>query len=255
MTAAGTVTRLETAGRRFFEDLGYRLEIGDKVDAELRARMAARMARALFDGAGRRQCSMGGIFLSPRPCGGLPHIDGVLFSGGVSEYIYGREESVFGDLGPYLGREVRKEVEQRGFRIIESSEGIRATVIGASQYTVQLSGETIHVPEAANLPVRNLRVFVVHVDWEAPGCRTNRGCRKQDPAGARSRSSRVAFRPGVCFAAVRRLRRDARIGKGDRSGSRRSARRGSAPGIDLRTERGARGRGHAFGEMESALRR
>jgi ethanolamine utilization protein EutA len=41
-------------------------------------------------------------------------------------------------------------------------------VIGASQYTVQLSGETIHVPEPANLPVRNLRVFVVHVDWESP---------------------------------------------------------------------------------------
>ena len=41
-------------------------------------------------------------------------------------------------------------------------------MIGASQYTVQLSGETIHVPEAANLPVRNLRVFVIHVDWETP---------------------------------------------------------------------------------------
>jgi ethanolamine utilization protein EutA len=41
-------------------------------------------------------------------------------------------------------------------------------VIGASQYTVQLSGETIHVPEAAKLPARNLRVFVVHVDWESP---------------------------------------------------------------------------------------
>jgi ethanolamine utilization protein EutA len=71
-------------------------------------------------------------------------------------------------LGPYLGEEIRKEATQRGFQILEASEGIRATVIGASQYTVQLSGETIHVPEAADLPVRNLRVFVVHVDWESP---------------------------------------------------------------------------------------
>jgi ethanolamine utilization protein EutA (predicted chaperonin) len=31
-----------------------------------------------------------------------------------------------------------------------------------------LSGETIYVPEGAKLPVRNLRVFVVHVDWESP---------------------------------------------------------------------------------------
>jgi len=164
---AGTGTRLEKAGRRFFEDLGYRLDIGDKVDDELRGRMAARMARALFDALAGGNAPWKEFFVTS-PLRGLPHIDGVLFSGGVSEYIYGREESGFGDLGPYFGREVRKEVEQRGFRIIESSEGIRATVIGASQYTVQLSGETIHVPEAANLPVRNLRVFVVHVDWEAP---------------------------------------------------------------------------------------
>jgi ethanolamine utilization protein EutA len=41
-------------------------------------------------------------------------------------------------------------------------------VIGASQYTVQLSGETIFIPENLNLPVRNLRVFVASVDWQAP---------------------------------------------------------------------------------------
>jgi ethanolamine utilization protein EutA len=67
-----------------------------------------------------------------------------------------------------LGEEIRREANKRGFHILDSSEGIRATVIGASQYTVQLSGETIYVPEAANLPVRNLRVFMVHVDWESP---------------------------------------------------------------------------------------
>ncbi|MET0500759.1 MAG: ethanolamine ammonia-lyase reactivating factor EutA, partial [Candidatus Binatia bacterium] len=165
--AAGTVTRLETAGRRFFEDLGYRLEIGGKLDDGLRARMAARMAQTLFDGLAGGKAPWENFFVT-QPLGALPPIDGVLFSGGVSEYIYGRELSVFGDLGPYLGKEVRRESERRGYRIIEASEGIRATVIGASQYTVQLSGETIHVPEAANLPVRNLRVFVIHVDWEPP---------------------------------------------------------------------------------------
>ena len=100
--------------------------------------------------------------------GQLPKIGGVLFSGGVSEYIYGREQSSFGDLGPYLGREIRREAETRGFNILQAGEGIRATVIGASQYTVQLSGETIFIPENMELPVRNLRVFVVHTDWDAP---------------------------------------------------------------------------------------
>jgi ethanolamine utilization protein EutA len=70
-------------------------------------------------------------------------------------------------LGPYLGRAIRREVEKRGLEILEAGEGIRATVIGASQYTVQLSGETIFVPDSLNCGA-NLRVFVADVDWQAP---------------------------------------------------------------------------------------
>ena len=84
--------------------------------------------------------------------GELPAIEGILFSGGVSEYIYAREAEAFGDLGPELGRAIRGEVDRRGFEILEAGEGIRATVIGASQYTVQLSGETIFIPDDLTLP-------------------------------------------------------------------------------------------------------
>jgi ethanolamine utilization protein EutA len=66
------------------------------------------------------------------------------------------------------GNSLGSQAVGRGFAMIESTEGIRATVIGASQYTIQLSGETIHVPESAGLPMRNLRIFVVRVDWESP---------------------------------------------------------------------------------------
>jgi len=100
--------------------------------------------------------------------GELPSIDGVLFSGGVSEYIYSRETQAFGDLGPELGRAIRHEAERRTFNILDAGEGIRATVIGASQYTVQLSGETIFIPESMTLPARNLRVFMAESDWQAP---------------------------------------------------------------------------------------
>jgi len=67
-----------------------------------------------------------------------------------------------------LGRAIRHEAERRTFNILDAGEGIRATVIGASQYTVQLSGETIFIPETMTLPVRNLRVFVAESDWQAP---------------------------------------------------------------------------------------
>ena len=162
-----SIVRLEKGGRRFLHDLGHNLDFGDKVSDDLRRQLGSRMAQALFD-AVMTSAQPWDDFRVTAPLGALPAIDGILFSGGVSEYIYAREAAGFGDLGPYLGRAIRSEVEKRGFNILEAGEGIRATVIGASQYTVQLSGETIFIPEALNLPIRNLRVFVASVDWQAP---------------------------------------------------------------------------------------
>lgn len=164
----GRVVRLEKAGRRLLEALGRPLRVGDGIDEELCAALATRMARALFDALAGGAAPWDEFYVT-RPLGGLPEkLDGVLFSGGVAEYIYGRQEALFGDLGPYLGRAIRREAERAGQQIMDCAEGIRATVVGASQYTVQLSGETIHVPTNAKLPVRNLRVFVARVDWQAP---------------------------------------------------------------------------------------
>jgi ethanolamine utilization protein EutA (predicted chaperonin) len=164
---ADSLVRLETGGRRFLSDLGQTLDLGGKVSDELRVRLANRMAQALFAAVTTSAMPWEDFYVSA-PLGELPAIDGILFSGGVSEYIYSREAEAFGDLGPYLGRAIRREAESRGFNILEAGEGIRATVIGASQYTVQLSGETIFIPKSMNLPVRNLRVFVSNIDWEAP---------------------------------------------------------------------------------------
>jgi len=164
---ADEIVRLEKGGRRFLADLGYDLDYGAKVPAELRARLARRMARALFDALATGEQPWEEFYVTPS-LGALPKIDGILFSGGVSEYIYARESVSFGDLGPLLGREIRRDAETRGFNILEAGEGIRATVIGASQYTVQLSGETIFVPDSLELPVRNLRVFVAQCDWQRP---------------------------------------------------------------------------------------
>jgi ethanolamine utilization protein EutA len=165
--SSGEIVRLEKAGRRFLGDLGENLDIGATVSEELRARLAGRMALALFSALTASARPWDDFYISA-PLGELPPVDGILFSGGVSEYIYGRETEAFGDLGPHLGRAIRHEAASHGLRILEAGEGIRATVIGASQYTVQLSGETIFIPKSMNLPVRNLRVFVSNIDWEAP---------------------------------------------------------------------------------------
>ena len=83
----------------------------------------------------------------------------IQFSGGVSEFIYGTETKKFGDLGPLLAAEIRARVETFCSNLEQPLEGIRATVVGASQYTIQLSGSTIYVSPLDALPLRNVPVI------------------------------------------------------------------------------------------------
>jgi ethanolamine utilization protein EutA len=82
----------------------------------------------------------------------------VSFSGGVAEYIYGGEVRSYGDLGLELAAEIRSRVNDR-FTLARPEARIRATVIGAAQYTVQVSGSTIFVSPLETLPLRNVPVI------------------------------------------------------------------------------------------------
>jgi len=161
------IRRIEKDGRRFLDAIGCRHGEGDVMEAREIGRLATRMAETLFAVLAGSPAPWPEFFVTPY-FGPLPDLGGIVFSGGVSEYIYGREKRQFGDLGLWLAAEVASEAKHRRHRILPASEGIRATVIGASQYTVQVTGETIAVPGGVELPLRNLQIAVVPVDWEAP---------------------------------------------------------------------------------------
>jgi len=155
----GRVRRIEEAGRRFAAEVGLLLEIGGKPDATLLNAMVERMAERLFEVMSRpvlRAESNALLRLDPLRNERKP--EAITFSGGVSEYIYGRESQAFGDLGPALARSILERVKNWGPRVVASDEGIRATVIGASQYTIQVSGSTIFVAPQSVLPLRNVPV-------------------------------------------------------------------------------------------------
>ncbi|HEY9358786.1 MAG TPA: ethanolamine ammonia-lyase reactivating factor EutA, partial [Xanthobacteraceae bacterium] len=88
-----------------------------------------------------------------------PAVGQLTFSGGVAEYIYEREARTYGDLGSLFAQEVRARAQRWGSKVERASEGIRATVIGASQYTTQVSGSTIYVSPLTILPLRNVPVI------------------------------------------------------------------------------------------------
>jgi ethanolamine utilization protein EutA len=83
-----------------------------------------------------------------------------MFSGGVAEYVYGREERDFGDLGRGLGLALRQKMDRLPWRLLPPGECIRATAFGASEYSVQLSGNTVYVSQPGELlPRKNLQVL------------------------------------------------------------------------------------------------
>jgi len=93
-------------------------------------------------------------------------VDEISFSGGVSEYIYGGDSKPYGDIGLALAMEIRERVERRGLRLARPDARIRATVIGASQYTMQVSGSTIFVAPLEVLPLRNVPVIAPDLDLD-----------------------------------------------------------------------------------------
>jgi ethanolamine utilization protein EutA len=156
----GHVERIEPFGRRYLDELGLALNIGDVCVPEVRRALARRMAARIMEAVDGTDLA-DWLRLPPlapaRP-------EQITFSGGVSEYIYGREADRFHDLGPDLANAVRDLVEARHIPVAVAEQGIRATVVGASQYTVQVSGSTIFLDPPDILPVRNVPAIAPDLD-------------------------------------------------------------------------------------------
>ena len=157
---SGKILRVEDAGRRFAAELGIDVKLGTTLTLDAARAIAGRMADHLFEAMRGEVPKVGGASLLRLDA--LSYrgaIDQIQFSGGVSEFIYGNETKKFGDLGPLLAAEIRSRVDAFCPRLEPSIEGIRATVVGASQYTIQLSGSTIYVSPLEALPLRNVPVI------------------------------------------------------------------------------------------------
>ena len=157
----GRVQRIEPAGERFASEVGLALRTGNVPSPDGLRRMARRMAERLFEAMSRKVVSQEtASLLRLEPLKNERAPDAIVFSGGVAEYIYGREQRDFGDLGARLAEALLARVRSWSPRIETPQQRIRATVIGASQYTVQVSGSTIFVAPQSALPLRNVPVIV-----------------------------------------------------------------------------------------------
>src|SRR5439155_1127986 len=148
-TAIGVGARSRAAGR----DPAERKRIaGELADAIVAATRGAAVPTSLQ-------------LLATLPRAGAP--GRITVSGGVSEYLAGRERADYDDLGRELAEAIDARRGELSAPLEVVADGIRATVIGASQFTVQVSGSTIGV--GAPLPLRNVPVMRLGGDARGSG--------------------------------------------------------------------------------------
>ncbi|MGR3495958.1 ethanolamine ammonia-lyase reactivating factor EutA [Citreimonas sp.] len=173
----GVVTRAEPAGRHHARAAGVPLSRGDTVTPDQMHRIADHMADLLTAALTERPLpdAVRDLFLTDVP-DDFDGIAGIVFSGGVGAYVSGAETRDFGDLGIHLGGILRKRAEagRFGAPLLPGSAAIRATALGASEYSVQLSGQTSTITAPGKiLPRRSMQVLKPDIDLaEAPSAET-----------------------------------------------------------------------------------
>jgi ethanolamine utilization protein EutA len=160
---SGAWSRIDESALLAGVDCGIALDATTVADPAVREKIAARLAHVLVDyitdtprdALGKSLLLTGELDRSVVP-------SAISFSGGVAEYLFARESADFGDIAQSLAASIRRELPQRvTVPAIDPGVGIRATVIGASQFTVQVSGTTIFISDFGVLPMRNVRVVAM----------------------------------------------------------------------------------------------
>ncbi|UCE11694.1 MAG: ethanolamine ammonia-lyase reactivating factor EutA [Candidatus Thorarchaeota archaeon] len=165
----GVIVRLEDTGKRVAAALGVSLEVGEMLPNSARKPIADALASALVEALqGSAESDLTKILMMTEPIEFPGTIDKITFSGGVAEFLYGKEKSRFGDLGSDLAEAICEKLDELGIPLSEPDHRIRATVIGAGQSSLQVSGSTTFLSSGLKYPIRNLPAVVPYIPQLKP---------------------------------------------------------------------------------------
>ena len=190
------------------------LQPGQILTEEGAAEVAALLNQGLEMAAGLRQRdALWEKLVTQEAPGTVPVEPGAVlsFSGGVAECIEKNlPDDAFGDIGPALGRAIRKS-RLCGGEYMLGEQTIRATVIGAGCHSAQLSGSTVFCRGTA-LPVKNLPAVVLDGTEQTDAAAIRRKLAEQE-------NTAILAMPGIpspSYGQVRQLADAVLEGVGDR---------------------------------------
>jgi ethanolamine utilization protein EutA len=165
--AEGRLTRIDGPAQTVADELGITLTLGEPLAPEDEQRIVQAWTDILAGLIQRKPPEgLAAKLMLTDPLPASPRAQALTFSGGVSEYIFQREERDFGDLGLPFAKAIRTAMNRNTFglpAIIDPNLGIRATAVGASQFNVQ-GGVNAYVSDESILPLMNVPVLVPRID-------------------------------------------------------------------------------------------
>ena len=162
----GAWTRVDESARLVAKALDLATDAQTLANEDVRRQIACRLAAIAADTIlGTPPDPLAASLQLTEPLRRLATPGALTVSGGVSEYIFGLEQQDYGDIARLLASELTRALSERTtLPLVDPGGRIRATVIGASQFTVQVSGKTIYLPDPDVLPVHNVPVVHLGLD-------------------------------------------------------------------------------------------
>jgi len=147
------------------EDMNINIKLGERVELKDLQIICKKLAKSLLEVCCLKELceDTRRLFISEEF--GHFKVDYISFSGGVGEYICQSNENMqlkdilkHDDIGPLLGACISKEFKNYKEMILSPNEKIRATVIGAGNHSLTISGSTIAFDKSI-LPLKNIPII------------------------------------------------------------------------------------------------
>ncbi len=164
LDSEGRINRLDEPAHHVMQHIGLNHKIGDRIPQEDIEKIASNLADILIEimtGPAHsflaKQLMVTDNLIFPSA------IDEYMFSGGVSEFIYGSKDN-FNDIGKILANKIQSMSPRLKSPVVEPANKIRATVIGAGAYSLSISGSSGFMDDKLTFPIRNIPVLRVDVE-------------------------------------------------------------------------------------------
>ncbi|MGN1318459.1 MAG: ethanolamine ammonia-lyase reactivating factor EutA [Lachnospirales bacterium] len=171
----GTITYISEKIKKLIDALGLNLSVGDELTSEnatfITNAMSFILAFALGDEnsaeeapkelLNNRDYWLDYFLVNDR----LKYkADVITFSGGVADCIWNNYDNFsFGDIGVFLGKSINNNGYLKAHFGKRTKETLRATVVGAGNFSMDITGCTIEYTNC-KLPVKNVPVYFI--DWD-----------------------------------------------------------------------------------------